>query len=82
MEGKETYRPSIPIQIATRESLVCTVKESIMPLLQEYVCKLAPLFLRWVHPGGIMRARMQEEHGTLWGSMERIEEALKVEPDS
>ena len=53
-----------------------------MPLLQKYIHKLAPLVLRWVDSSGIMRARMQEEHGTVWGSMKRIGEALKVEPDS
>ena len=77
-----TYRPRIPIQIAARESLVCTINESIMPPLQKDIRKLAPLVLRWVHPSGIMRARVQEEDRALWGSMERVEEALKIEPDS
>ena len=64
-EGRETYRPRIPIQIAIHESLVRTIKQSIMPLLQKYIRKLASLFLRRVHPGGIMRARVREEHGAL-----------------
>ena len=29
-----------------------------------------------------MRARVQEEDRALWGSMERVEEALKIETDS
>jgi hypothetical protein len=77
-----TYHPRIPIQIATREPLVRTIKESIVTLLQKDIRKLAPLVLRWVHTGGIMRARVQEEDGALWCSMERVEEALKIEADS
>jgi hypothetical protein len=43
--------------------------------------KLAPLVLRWVHTGGIVRACVQEEHGALWGGLEHIKEAGEVEPD-
>jgi hypothetical protein len=80
-EGKETYRPRIPIQIATRESLVRTIKKGKMSLLQKDLRKLVPLVLRWVHPSGIMRAGMQEEHGAVWSGLERVEKALKVEPE-
>jgi len=75
-----TYHPRIPIQITARESLVRTIKESIMAPLQKDICKLAPLVFRWVHPGGIMRACVQEEDRALWCSLERVKEALKIEP--
>lgn len=79
---RETYCPGIPIQIAARESLIRTIKESIVSLLHKDVGKLAPLVLRWVHTGGIMRASVQEEHRALRGGLERVEEAVKIEPDS
>jgi len=52
-----------------------------MPLLQKDIRKRPPLVLRWVHPSGVVRACVQEEHRALRGGLECIEEAGKVESD-
>ena len=53
-----------------------------MALLQKDIRKLAPLVLRRVHTGGIVRASVQEEYRALRGGLQRAEKAGKVEPDS
>ena len=52
-----------------------------MSLLQKHIRKLPPLVLRWVYTSWIMRARMQEEHRSVWGGLKCVDEAIKVEPN-
>ena len=80
-EERETYRPRIPIQITTRESLIRAVEECKMSLFQKYISKLAPLVLCWVYTSWIMCACVQEEYRSLWGGLECVDEAVEVEPD-
>ena len=52
-----------------------------MALLQEHVADLAPLFACGVDAGGVVRARVQEDHRAFWQALEGVEEGPKREPD-
>lgn len=60
---KVSHRPRVRLEVARGKALVRTVEEGVVTLGDKDVGNLLPLLLGGVDAGGVVRARVQEEHG-------------------
>ena len=74
--------PGVPVQIATGETLIGTVEEGIMALLQHHVCDLAPLFSGGINTGWVVSAGVKEKDGAVRSGGEGSKEFIAGEGDS
>lgn len=71
----------VVVQISACKPLVCAIEERIMSLLQEDLGELRPLFLRRVDASRVMRACVQEKHGTRRSVQQILLQPLEIKPD-
>lgn len=58
------------------------VKESVVPFCEHDICDGLPLLLRGVDTCGVVRTGMEYEHRTLGSTVQRCNEARKIEANS
>lgn len=71
----------VRIDVAARKSLVRHVEEGIVALSLDDGLDLLPLLDGGVDAGGVVRARVEQEHGPLGRGLDVGDQALKVEAD-
>lgn len=74
--------PGITVQITAGETLIGTIEEGVVTLLQNHVCDLTPLFPGRVYTGRVVSAGVKEDDGTFRSGCESTEELVAGEADS
>lgn len=78
---KIPHSPRIFVQVPTRKSLVCTIKERIVLFLFHQPRNLLPLLRCRINPRRIVRTRMKEENRLLRRLIQSARESRKVQPN-
>lgn len=75
------HGPGVIIQVTASETLIRAVEECVVVLCEHHIRNSFPLLLRRIDASGVVRAGVQQEDRPRGRRLQRIDEALVVQPN-